>query len=184
MNLPNAISLFRIALVPFFARAYGEGDIALSIGILLLCALSDVLDGAAARRLGQVTDLGKMLDPVADKLIQAVMMLCAADRTPQLWLLLALHVLRECSLAVLGLYVRFVTGRVYGAKWYGKLCTAAIYALMLTLLLYPELPMQITDAAVMCCALLMGFCLVMYCISFARILRRFQAGGAEKQTDS
>ena len=66
---------------------------------MLLCALTDVLDGYIARRFNMVTELGKALDPVADKLIQAAMMLCAAARTPLVWLLLAAHVLRETLMA-------------------------------------------------------------------------------------
>lgn len=137
MSIPNIISLLRICLVPVFTALYLQGRVMQAMAVLLLCAASDVLDGAIARRFNMVTELGKVLDPVADKLIQAAMMLCAASVTPSVWLLLGMHVLREAALSLLGLHVLRVTGRVYGARWYGKLCTAAIYAVMISLLGFP-----------------------------------------------
>ena len=83
-----------------------------------------------------VTDLGKALDPAADKLIQIAMMLCAATRTKAAWLLLALHLVRELSLAALGARVLQCTGKVYSARWYGKLCTAVTYIVMAVLACY------------------------------------------------
>ena len=97
MNIPNMISLVRILLTPVFAVLYVRGALYQAMGVLLLCAVSDVLDGAIARRFNMVTDLGKALDPAADKLIQIAMMLCAATRTKAAWLLLALHLIRELS---------------------------------------------------------------------------------------
>ena len=99
MNIPNMISIVRILLTPVFAVLYVRGALWQAMGVLLLCAVSDVLDGAIARRFNMVTDLGKALDPAADKLIQIAMMLCAATRTKAAWLLLALHLIRELSLA-------------------------------------------------------------------------------------
>ena len=64
-------------------------------------------------------------------------MLCAAARTPLVWLLLAAHVLRETLMAAAGLYMLRVRGQVYGAQWYGKVCTAIIYIAVLALLFFP-----------------------------------------------
>ena len=130
MNIPNLISAARILLVPLFVSYYLDGKVTAAMGVVLLAAASDVLDGAIARRFNMVTRLGKILDPVADKLMQAAMMLCAALETPAVWLLLGLHVLREAVLSLTGLHVILVTGQVHSAKWYGKLCTALIYACM------------------------------------------------------
>lgn len=182
MNIPNAISVFRIALVPVFVAAYRAGDVFWTLTVLLLCGASDILDGSIARRYNMVTDLGKMLDPVADKLIQAAMMLCAAQHMPRMWLLLALHVLRELSLGLLGLYVKRVSGQVHSAEWYGKLCTASIYVLMLALLIFPEMPGYAADLALICCAALMIFCLIMYTVKFTGILK-CQGQKENKQAD-
>lgn len=177
MNLPNLISLSRIALAPLFAALYTRGRVLQALAVLLLAAASDLLDGAVARRFHQVTDLGKILDPVADKLMQAAMMLCAAARTPAVWLLLGLHLLREGCLALLGLRVLQVTGRVWSARWYGKACTALLYAVMIALLALPELPAGLEAAALAACAGMMLLCLCLYFRRFCRILRLYAGGG-------
>lgn len=171
MNIPNAISLFRIALVPVFMAAYFAGDLYWTLAVLLLCAASDVLDGAIARKFNMVTRLGKILDPVADKLIQAAMMLCAAGRLPQIWLLLALHALRELSLAAVSLYVKHLTDYVHSARWYGKLCTAFIYVFIAAVLIFPQMPERLVNAGIVLCAMLMVLCMVMYTMDFAAILK-------------
>lgn len=170
MTIPNMLSLLRIGLVPVFAALYLKGMVLQALAVLLISAATDVLDGAIARRYNMVTDLGKALDPIADKLIQAAMMLCAASVTPCVWLLLGLHLLRELSLSLLGLHVLRVTGNVYGAKWYGKLCTAAIYVVMIALLAWPSMPKAAADTGVLLCAALVVFCLCMYFMNYLRIL--------------
>lgn len=171
MTIPNLISAGRILLVPLFVMLCRSGLTAPAVAVLLLSALSDVLDGYIARRFDMVTELGKLLDPVADKLMQAAMLLCAALERPELWLLLGLHALRELWLGALGLRVLRLTGRVYGARWYGKLCTAVIYAVMLPLLAFPALPAALLRAGVLLCAALMLLCLCLYTLSYLRILR-------------
>ena len=88
-----------------------------------------------------------------------------------MWLLFSLQLLREISLGALGLYVMKSTGRIHSARWYGKLCTAALYALMLSLLLVPDMPAAAVQAATLVCGGLMIICLVMYALDFIGILR-------------
>ena len=173
MSIPNMISIGRIFLVPVFALLYTQGKVMAAMGVLLLAAASDVLDGAIARRFHMETELGRALDPVADKLIQAAMMLCALWRTPSVWLLLGLHVLRELSLGIMSLYVLRITGHVYSAKWYGKVCTACVYVVMIAALAFPQIPDRIIDLGVMMCALLMALCLLGYMLNFQKILLQY-----------
>ena len=75
MNIPNALSLFRMALLPVFVILYlysaDYGSLIYwAFGILILSGLTDSIDGIIARRFNQITDLGKLLDPMADKLTQ------------------------------------------------------------------------------------------------------------------
>lgn len=176
MNLPNLISTIRIFLVPVFVSFYLDGKVNAAMGVVLLAAASDVLDGAIARRFNMVTKLGKVLDPAADKLMQAAMMLCAALKVPEVWLLLGLHVLREAVLALTGLHVLLVTGQVHSARWYGKLCTALIYTAMAVLLVFPSLPGNTASLLVLGCIIPVSACLVMYLGTFLRILREYDEG--------
>lgn len=182
MSIPNIISIGRIFLVPLFALMYSRGNVTGAMGVLLLSAASDVLDGAIARHCHMETELGRALDPIADKLIQAAMMLCALERTPSVWLLLGLHLLRELSLGAMGIYVLRVTGHVYGSKWYGKLCTLCIYTVMICALAFPEIPAHIIDAGVMACGVLVAFCLCAYMINFQKILLRHSRSEEEGWT--
>ena len=172
MNIPNAISLFRIALVPLFTALYLKGHCAAAMAVLLLSGLSDILDGAIARRMNMVTDLGKVLDPVADKLIQTAMMLCALKVSAAVWWLLAAHLIRESVLSLLGLHVIRVSGRVNSARWYGKACTALIYTVMIAVLAFPSLPQKIVQGMVLFCAAAVGACLLLYAGGYMSCLKR------------
>ena len=68
--------------MPPFVLAYVRGQTQNALLLLLICAVSDVLDGAIARKFNMITSLGKILDPLADKLLQAAMLLCAAGAFP------------------------------------------------------------------------------------------------------
>ena len=148
------------------------------MGVLLLSAASDVLDGAIARRFHMETELGRALDPVADKLIQAAMMLCALWRSPSIWLLLGLHILRELVLGIMSLRLLRLTGHVYSARWYGKLCTASVYVVMIAALAFPRIPDRLIELGVMVCGALMLFCLLGYLLHFQKIL--LQQGGKQE----
>ena len=82
LTVPNAMSALRILIVPVFAALYLRGHVAAAVGALVFSGLTDMLDGLIARRFNQITDLGKMLDPFADKLTQGVVALCIAIRFP------------------------------------------------------------------------------------------------------
>lgn len=78
MNPPNLLSLFRIGLMPFVLLALRQGWDAVLLALMLLAVATDFLDGFLARRSGQVTDLGKVLDPLADKICVDSMALALA----------------------------------------------------------------------------------------------------------
>ncbi len=67
VNLPNSITIFRAFLVPVFIMAVFYGNFKISLWVFLIAALSDAVDGFMARKLGQITTLGIILDPIADK---------------------------------------------------------------------------------------------------------------------
>lgn len=86
MNLPNKLSLLRICLVPvmvfFYLATFVPYGKAIALGIFIVCALTDMFDGKIARKRGLVTDLGKMLDPIADKILTlSVLLLLIVDQT-------------------------------------------------------------------------------------------------------
>ena len=81
MNIPNAISTFRLCLVPVFAYVYfngGEYASLYAFGIFALAGFSDVLDGYIARKYNMVTKLGRIIDPLADKLMVLAALVCTS----------------------------------------------------------------------------------------------------------
>jgi len=101
LTVPNLISLARLLLVPVFALLIARGEDGWAIAVLAVSGASDWLDGVLARRLGQVSRLGQMLDPAADRLFILVTLVGLAWREVVPWWLVAVLVLRDVVLAVM-----------------------------------------------------------------------------------
>ncbi len=86
MNIPNSVTLLRIAMIPIFVLVFylpfEWANVAACV-IFTLAAVTDILDGYLARKLQQMSPLGAFLDPVADKLMVAVVLVCLVDRDAQ-----------------------------------------------------------------------------------------------------
>lgn len=132
-TIPNLLSAFRLLLVPLIVWLYcGKQDYPLTAWVLVLSGVTDAADGFIARRFHMVSDLGKVLDPVADKLTQAAAIGCLLTRFQGLWWLLGVMVLKESVTAITGMLVIRRTGVVYSAAWHGKLATCVLYAVIFT----------------------------------------------------
>ncbi|MFT5134761.1 MAG: CDP-diacylglycerol--glycerol-3-phosphate 3-phosphatidyltransferase [Gammaproteobacteria bacterium] len=83
MNIPNSLTLLRIAMIPVFVVVFylpfSWANLAACL-VFIVAAVTDILDGYFARKLGQISPLGEFLDPVADKLMVAVVLVCLVDR--------------------------------------------------------------------------------------------------------
>ena len=147
LTVPNLISLIRIILIPFFAIFYLKGDIIAALSVLAVSGLSDFLDGKIARKFNQVSNLGKLLDPVADKLTQitiAVMLFIefrhAANPVMNAfgWVFLVFLV-KEGIMVVGGLLMLLFGIRPGAAEIYGKAATFAFYVIMILIIAFgPE----------------------------------------------
>ena len=124
-NLPNTITVLRIGVVPvLLLLPYWSGQFASQViaWSFIVAAITDIVDGWLARRGQQVTQIGKLLDPVADKLIvsTALVVLLAVGRIPT-WAIWMVVVIVGRELAVTGLRgLASVGGRVMAASWQGK----------------------------------------------------------------
>ena len=177
MNIPNTITLLRIVLTPLFVCFYLEGELEAAFVLLAVAAVSDMLDGFVARRFNMVTPLGKVLDPVADKLLQLSMLLCLVSFRSEIWLLLMLHLLREGLLGAMAYALYRRCGRMIAARWYGKLCTALLYSFLGLSLLWTDMPGKIMDTGTFILSLLVIYCLCRYGGEFMRLLQE----GSERE---
>ena len=169
-SIPNILSYFRLLLIPLLIVLYVQEDFTEALITLAASGLSDILDGRIARKYDMVTDLGKVLDPVADKLTQCAMMLCVAMRYPAMWWLLGLHVVKELIMLVMGWYVLKRTDTVNSAIWAGKLCTGVIYAVMMLHVILPHLPQPVSVGCTIVCAGLIVLSLIVYTARYVKIL--------------
>jgi len=103
LTVPNAISAARIALVPVFAVLLAQGHDALALAVLAVSGVSDWLDGVLARRLNQVSRLGALLDPIADRLFIIVTIVALAWREVLPWWLVAALLARDVALGLVQL---------------------------------------------------------------------------------
>ncbi len=130
-TIPNLIGYLRLLLIPVFCWVYitadSSRDYLLAAGIVLFSSFTDLFDGMIARKFNQVTELGKILDPVADKLTHGAMAICLATRYPLMWALIALMALKEGYMAVMGLHFLKKDKMLDGAMWFGKICTATLF---------------------------------------------------------
>ena len=127
LTVPNALSVLRIIIVPFFAWFFLKENLVAAVGLLALSGLSDMFDGMIARRFNQITELGKMLDPFADKLTQGVVALCLAIKFPAICPVLLLFIVKELAMLCCAIILLKNKKRPCAAMWYGKVATVMFY---------------------------------------------------------
>lgn len=165
-NIPNCLCYFRIILIPIFLHRYFlascKEDYYLCAFILILSGISDFLDGYIARHYHMVTDFGKVIDPIADKLTQFTVAVVLIYTYSWMWLLLGIIVIKDGMLALGGLYLYEKGAQVKGASWWGKISTAIfdIVAIILVGIHIPDSP--ISTIMIIVCIILMGLSLVLY----------------------
>ncbi len=129
LNLPNAITVVRILLAPVFiwmllADAGADGWLRWAAGVLFILAIAtDGIDGAIARKHGLVTDLGKLLDPIADKILTGGALVALSILAELPWWVTVVVLVREIGITVHRMIV--ATDHVVAAAWMGKLKTVA-----------------------------------------------------------
>lgn len=152
-NIPNLMGYFRILLIPVFLILYGRAetsmDTMLALLVLAVSYLTDFLDGKIARKFNMVTDWGKMLDPVADKLAQGALALALTFRYPLMIWFLLLFLGKEIYMGAMGLYLIRKGKKINGATRYGKICTGIVDGVVFVLLLFPGITIFVANILMM-----------------------------------
>lgn len=165
-TIPNIICYCRILIIPVFMYIYltasGPRDYTLAAIIVLISSISDLFDGMIARKFNQVTKLGKILDPVADKLNHFAILICLAIRYPFLWAVIVLMIIKEGYMLYNGIYFLKGGEMIDGAMWYGKICTAVSFISLFALFLIYDMPLVYVKAIAILMSVTMIFALVMY----------------------
>ncbi len=182
ITIPNVLSFVRVAMIPFFVWTYirfvnGEGSIWIPFGILLLSGFTDIVDGFIARQFGMVSNVGRILDPIADKLTQLAVLACLCLRYHQLILPVCLLVVKEVANGIIGLVMMHLHRDAIDSKWHGKLTTVVIYLTIVVHLLWPvgkEIPTALSYSLIGACIFMMVLSFTLYTINNVRIIREFR----------
>ena len=138
MNIANKITLVRIFLVPVFVlfmlTDFTEYNSLIAFIVFVIATITDKIDGTIARKMNLVTDFGKFLDPIADKLLVSYALIClTADGTLPAWITIVI-IGREFIISAFRL-VCADTGKTVAATWWGKSKTIAQMVTIIVLLL-------------------------------------------------
>lgn len=173
MNIPNTISVVRILLIPLFCfkflTAETMHDYVITAFILALSGLSDMLDGYIARKYNMITQLGKILDPVADKLTLFAVCICFWIRNPQLWFLFGFLMIKDVLIMIGSVFLMGKKINLDGSRWFGKLYTVCFYVIMLIMIIFGDMPNPIQMILMGILVLLTIGCFVMYVPVFFKL---------------
>ena len=149
-TVPNVLSLLRIAILPafiilyLFSREYQSDAMQYTaFALLIVSGLTDCLDGFIARRFNQASEIGKLLDPIADKLTQVAVLLCLATQYRAFLPLLFICTVKELLQGVGGLILLGKGGVMRPSKWYGKVSTAVFYVSVAAIVLWKDMPLSL-----------------------------------------
>ena len=140
--IPNVLTILRFLLIPIIIIACAQGEYILAIIFLTLSGITDILDGKIARKYDFITDFGKLMDPLADKLTQiSLLTILFIKGIIPIWIL-AIVVLKEFCM-VSGASFLYGKELVVSSKWYGKLATVLFYVAMVISLLLEEIGIKL-----------------------------------------
>lgn len=169
-TIPNLLSLIRLLLIPVYTIIYLNAresqDYFLAASILAVSCLTDMIDGKIARHFDMISNVGKVLDPLADKLTQLSLTICLSVHYPVLRGVLILFVMKEIF-QVTTVYVMFRKGKVLpGALFAGKICTTVLFISFIILILMPSLPDKVTTAIALVDSAFLANAFINYFLAF------------------
>lgn len=177
-HIPNILTIFRFILIPFILNFIFAGNYILAFIFFTLSGVTDVLDGFIARKFNLISNFGKLMDPLADKLTQISVLtsLVKIDIIP-FWILVIV-ILKELIM-VMGASFLYGKDVIVYSKWYGKLATVLFYLAIVISLITKQFNISgfwiYFDLALYCIAL---FCTIFSLIMYIKCL--YQGGFIDK----
>ena len=137
-NIPNVLTMIRLALVPVFVIVFRGGYPRAALAIFCAASLTDMLDGYLARKQSQITDFGKLFDPLADKLMVLTALTCQGAAGVFPWTAILIVLAKEVYMVVGSVYM-LGKGVVVYANYYGKTATVCFIASLILSFFHAEL---------------------------------------------
>lgn len=171
LTLPNLLSFLRLLMIPFIVWLYiKEKNYPAATGMIFISGITDIADGIIARKCNMISDFGKILDPIADKLTQLTIIICLSLKYSNMVWLIVLFVVKEFVMALLGYITLKSKDSVNSAKWYGKVSTLVLYASMMLLIFIPDMHTYFVSGLTLLCGAILTLSLIMYIRFYIRIL--------------
>ena len=171
-TIPNMLSVVRILLIPVIVYLYVfKKDNLWTLIVVVISSLTDVVDGFIARRFNMITDLGKFLDPLADKATQLTVIACLITRFPWMLLLCVVLLIKELGSLALRVVVYQRTDVIRGAHWHGKTATGIVIVTILLHLAWDSITPMISGALIALCTAILLFSGTMYTIEAFQIMK-------------
>lgn len=168
-KVPNLLCYVRILFVPLFIYLFLSGYHWQSALVVIAASITDVLDGYIARHFNLITDWGKFIDPVADKLMQFSMLVVTIFKVKWVLILVITFAIKEIVLLVVGLYIYHKDYNLNGANWAGKLCTVVLDTVMLIFIAFPTPPEPLAISLVALVIVFMLISFVVYLTEYKKL---------------
>lgn len=150
LTIPNMLSLFRLLLIPVYIWIYlnadSQSDRFLAASILAVSCLTDMIDGKIARHFNMISNVGKILDPLADKLTQFSLIVCLISQYNTLIYLIPLFVVKESFQLIAGGISIAKKGKMLkGAQITGKISTTVLFISLIILVMIDDLSGKVVN---------------------------------------
>ena len=176
LTIPNALSLFRLVLVPFIVIFYVKDNIPASVICIAVSGLTDLFDGKIARRFNQMSDIGKMLDPVADKVTMGAIIIALATRFKLMIPFIIVFALCEIAKGLASVYTFKRVEKVSSSIMAGKVETFVMYFIFGFLFLFPNMPQWLSTLLICLGMALAVYALIAYLIYYRGLIKKHDAG--------
>ena len=170
-TIPNLLTTLRILMIPVFVYYYMQDDHIMCAGWILASGLTDFLDGYIARHYHQISELGKALDPFADKLTQFAIIAMLSYKVPYMVYLFILFLVKEASMLGCWIALKKKGGYINGALWFGKVSTAVFYICMFALIAFPIAGSIWGNLLMIATAFFLGLSFILYIRTYRSLFR-------------
>lgn len=175
-TIPNILSATRILLIPVFLWLYLiEKNYLMATIVIFISGFTDVVDGFIARKFNLISKVGQVLDPTADKLTQAAVLLALMVRFDHMIIAFIVLAFKEAVMLTLGIVLYNQSKEITGSKWHGKVAAMVVYAMLVTHLIWgisSEMPLNLSYVTVGTSIGAMIFSLVMYTKEYIMLFRQ------------
>lgn len=169
-TIPNLLSLFRMVLIPVYVMLYLQAsdptEYFLAGTILAVSCITDLFDGKIARKFNMVSTLGKILDPLADKLTQLALTICLSIQYPVMRIVLVLFLVKEIFQTFAGIFFLRQGKMLPGALIAGKICTSVFFISLIIMILIPTLSVKIITLIATIDLLFLSYAFVSYIFAY------------------